>query len=84
MSDIGCQCELATILYVDNQSTIRLAKHIDIRYHRLRETSEAKEIRVEYAPSESQRADIFTKALPKEHFFSHSESIRLSEYEIKH
>lgn len=87
MNGIG-RCSQATILYVDNQSTIRLAKnrefhkrtkHIDIRYYHLRETSEANIIHVEYIPSENQQADILTKALPKERFLNHCENIGLSE-----
>ena len=64
-------------MYVDNQSAIRLVrnpefhkrtKHIDIRYHYVREKSESNEIEVIYVPTEAQLADIFTKALPRNRF----------------
>jgi len=78
LDDIGHRCSSATLLCVDNQSSIKLAKnpefhqrtkHIDIRYHHIREMIEKGEIRVEYIASEIiQKADILTKALPKERF----------------
>lgn len=88
LAGIGHQCEQATVLFVDNQSTIRLAKnrefhkrtkHIDVRCHQLREISEAGILRVVYTASETQRADILTKALPRNRFLCHSESIGLCE-----
>lgn len=65
-------------LYV-NKSTITLmknpvfhgrSKHIDIRYHFIRECVEHGQIIVEYVNSKDQRADIFTKALA---YVKHSE-----------
>ncbi|XP_074357251.1 secreted RxLR effector protein 161-like [Apium graveolens] len=60
------------VLYIDNKSAIDLAKnpvfhgrnkHIDVRYHFIRECIERGEIIVKYVSSECQRADILTKAL---------------------
>lgn len=71
------QCDEATMLLVDNQSTIKLAKnpefhkrtkHIDIRYHYIREKCESGEIYIAYVPTEMQKADILTKVLPRERF----------------
>lgn len=79
LNDLGYSCEGATVLNIDNQSTIRLAKnpefhkrtkHIDLRFHYVREKVEAKEIVVKYVPTGSQLADILTKALPKERFYT--------------
>lgn len=59
-------------LFLDNKSAIELAKnpvfhgrskHIDVRYHFVRECVENGEIVVEHVPSEEQRADPLTKAL---------------------
>ncbi len=64
-------------LMCDNQSAIRLirnpefhqrTKHIDVRYHFIREHQEAKEIDVLYIPTEIQLADPFTKPLPNPRF----------------
>lgn len=77
LRDLDCLYEDRTTLYMDNQSAIRLVKnpefhkrtkHIDIRYHYIRETVANGDIRVEYIPSELQRADILTKSLPKDRF----------------
>lgn len=77
ISDIEDTILSATTLHIDNQSTIKLArnpefhkrsKHIDIRYHYLRERVFEGDINVMYVPTEAQRADMFTKALPKDRF----------------
>lgn len=60
------------VIYVDNKSAIDLAKnpvfhgrskHIDIRYHFIRECVERKEVEVRHISSENQRADVLTKAM---------------------
>jgi transposase InsO family protein len=67
----------ATIIYSDNQGCIALsnnpvshsrAKHIDIRYHFVRDRVAKGEVKLEYTPTEMMIADIFTKALPRESF----------------
>ena len=61
-------------IYEDNQSTIKIAnnpiqsdrtKHIDVRYHKIRELIDQNRIKLEYVPTADQTADIFTKALGK-------------------
>jgi hypothetical protein len=63
-----------TTLFCDNQAALRLAeddnyhartKHIDIRYHFVRQTITNKQITMVYCPSEDMTADILTKPLPK-------------------
>ena len=70
----------------DNQSAITIcrnpthhnrAKHIDIRYHFIRELVEKKEVIVEYVSSERNVADIFTKALGKRKFHNHCQTLGL-------
>lgn len=60
------------VIYLDNMSAIDLAKnpvfhgrskHIDIRYHFIRECVEKGEIIVKHVCSEQQRADCLTKPL---------------------
>lgn len=60
------------VLNIDSQSGIRLiknpqfhkrTKHIDIRYHFIREKYNNKEIDVKYISTDIQFADLFTKAL---------------------
>nr|GMD14496.1 Retrovirus-related Pol polyprotein from transposon TNT 1-94 [Ipomoea batatas] len=64
-------------IYVDNVSAINLAKnpvthgrskHIDTRYHFLRDQVEKRIIELVYCKSEDQLADIFTKPLKHEAF----------------
>ena len=66
-----------TVIRIDSKSAIALAKnpvfherskHIDTRYHYIRECIARKEVRVEYVKSQDQAADIFTKPLKRETF----------------
>lgn len=75
--DIDYPMNGATKLFVDNQSAIRLVhnpdyhkrtKHIDVRYHFIRERLQNNEIDVQYKCTEEQHADILTKALLPERF----------------
>ena len=59
-------------VFVDNDGAISLAnnplssartKHIDVRFHFIRELTRSKTISVEYVPTKEQRADILTQAL---------------------
>jgi len=74
MEELGFPQREPTCLWIDNQSAIRLVKnpemhpktkHIDVRFHYIREQVEEGEIIVDYIPSEEQRADILTKCLLK-------------------
>nr|GFA09729.1 ribonuclease H-like domain, reverse transcriptase, RNA-dependent DNA polymerase [Tanacetum cinerariifolium] len=53
------------IALVKNPVFHRRSKHIDIRYHFIRECIENGHINVEHISGELQRADILTKALPR-------------------
>lgn len=67
------ECNIGPVmLFIDNKSAIDLAKypvfhgrrkHIDIRYHFIRECVENGEIVIKHVCSEEQRADSLTKAL---------------------
>ena len=65
-----------TILY-DNNSATNLSedpllharvKHIDIKYHFLREHVYSKDLTIAYVPSKDNVADIFTKGFEVQHF----------------
>ena len=69
--------EESTVIHVDNKSAIKLAKnpiqhgrskHINIRFHFLREHVKKKTIELEYCHTMEQVADIFTKPLPIDSF----------------
>ena len=70
-------CERTVTLCVDNQSAIKLiknpvlhkhTKHIDIKYHFIREKYEDGSIDIQYVQSCDQIADIFTKPLSQNGF----------------
>ncbi|KAG6484866.1 hypothetical protein ZIOFF_053391 [Zingiber officinale] len=68
----GVEPKLVT-LFVDNKSVIALmknpvfhgrSKHIDTRFHFIRECIEKRQIVIEFVNTGEQRADVLTKALP--------------------
>ena len=77
LAGIGFVQEEATTLNEDNQGTIALAKnpnnhlrtkHIEIKYHFVREVVERKEIQILYCATDKMIADVMTKPLPKTKF----------------
>ena len=77
--DLGFESDGPTELSVDNQGAIKLTKndefhkrtkHIDVRYHFVREKVANEDICISYVPSKENLADIFTKALPRDYFAS--------------
>jgi hypothetical protein len=76
LSDFGCEFSKITLL-CDNESAIKLAKnpvqhsqtkHIDIRYHFLRDHEAKRDISLHHVSTERQVADIFTKPLDEQRF----------------
>ncbi|GJX60535.1 retrovirus-related pol polyprotein from transposon TNT 1-94 [Tanacetum coccineum] len=75
---LDCGYEYNRILmYCDSKSAIAIScnlvqhskiKHIDIRYHFIKEHVEKGTVEVYFVGTKYQLADLFTKALPKEHF----------------
>ncbi|GJT50939.1 hypothetical protein Tco_0977096, partial [Tanacetum coccineum] len=71
------EAEYIIPLYCDNKSAIALccnnvqhlrAKHIDLRYHFIKEQVENGIVELYFVRTEYQLADIFTKSLPRERF----------------
>ena len=65
------------VVYCDNSSAIDISKnpvqhsktkHIEIRYHFIRDLIERSIVTLEYIPIERQNADIFTKPLDRSKF----------------
>ena len=74
--EMGCKQE-AVKVYCDSQSALLLAqnsvyharmKHIDIRYHRIRELVEEGEVELEKVYTKENPADALTKVLPRDSF----------------
>ncbi|XP_050901883.1 secreted RxLR effector protein 161-like [Lathyrus oleraceus] len=77
MKELMCEVMKPLILRIDNKSAISLAKnpishgrskHIDTRFHFIREKVRNGMIEVQYCPTEVQLADGFTKALKLDKF----------------
>ena len=65
------------VVYCDDSSAINIfknlvqhfkTKHIEIRYHFIRDLVERRIVSVEYIPTKRQNADIFTKPLDRSKF----------------
>nr|GEX54277.1 uncharacterized mitochondrial protein AtMg00810-like [Tanacetum cinerariifolium] len=76
-ADLKAQIQEEIPLYCDNKSVIALccnnvqhsrAKHIDVRYHFIKEQVENRIVELYFVRTEYQLADIFTKPLPRERF----------------
>lgn len=69
--DIGYVIKSTIPIYEDNQGCIFLCKHpepkrtkhIDVKYHYVREKVWSKQVELKYIPSKEQKADVFTKPL---------------------
>jgi hypothetical protein len=77
MKDLGEEQAEATTIWVDNKSAISMAKnpvqhgrtkHINVKFHAIREAERMKEVKLMHCSSENQLADILTKALSKTRF----------------
>lgn len=75
-TELGIEPEAITI-FEDNQSAISMtknpqfhgrAKHIDLKYHFVRDQVSEGTVKLEYCPSKEMIADMLTKGLPKDQF----------------
>jgi transposase InsO family protein len=80
-------------LYVDNKSAIALcknpvfhdrSKHIDTRFHYIRECVEEGKIEVTHVGTNDQMGDIFTKALPRAKFIEMRQRLGIIEVKSSH
>ena len=83
---LGIEVELPIMVKVDNQGAIFLSnnrtlgqrtKHVDTRYHFVREYVEEGILKIIYVKSEDNTADMMTKNLSKELFNKHAKSFML-------
>jgi hypothetical protein len=86
-NELKQQQQSATTIYVDNTSAIRLVenpefhkrtKHIDVRYHYIRELAEKEEVKVKYISTNEQKADILTKPLQRAKHEENVDRLRLN------
>lgn len=81
----------ATVIQVDNKSAIELAKnpvnherskHIDVRFHFIRDHVKEGNIELLHVASQDQVANIFTKPLPKVLFNKYKKMIGMTDVRI--
>ena len=75
---INCDNQGAIALAKDNKFHSR-TKHIDLRYHFIREAVQDEKINVSYVPTEENMLDVLTKALAKPKFQHFVEMLGLRE-----
>ena len=77
LTELGYPPSHPTILYEDNKSAINIVnngndkgrtKHMDVRYHYVRDLFASSDISVLYLPTEVMVADILTKPLESKQF----------------
>lgn len=87
LTEIGQPQRAPTPIFIDNQGAIKLivnnqihskSKHIDVKFMFIREANENKDIVPKYIQTDSQLADIFTKALPREKFIKLRQALVVS------
>lgn len=78
--ELGIDCHDAATIFEDNQSCIAIAndpkehkrmKHVDVKFHFIRESIANGEFKLEYIPTGEQTADIMTKGLNRGIFERH-------------
>ena len=74
------------VIFADNQGAIKLSKnpqhhkrtkHIDVKYHFIRESTQSGLIQLIYIPTDEMVADILTKALPRDRHEKHMKGMGL-------
>ena len=80
---LGVEIDYPMIIYVDNVGAIYLAnnesstrtKHVDVRYHFVRELTEEPNpvVKIEFCRSEDNRADVYTKNVGIQLFKKHND-----------
>lgn len=77
LEEIGVTQDSPTMLYCDNAAAEKLiknpvfhrrTKHVDIKYHYVRQIYEDGKLKIQHVASEDQLADIFTKPLARDKF----------------
>ncbi|KAL0307493.1 UNVERIFIED_CONTAM: Copia protein [Sesamum angustifolium] len=83
---ISAHVDDAVVIYCDNTAAIAYAKdpkyhgrtkHIDTRYHFIRDSIAQEEVVLRHIPTDDMIADLFTKPLPRDAFHRHVRSVGL-------
>jgi hypothetical protein len=91
LQDLGIIKKTPTILWIDNQSTIKMAKnplfhsktkHVNTNYHFIKTLINNDIIKPQYCPFEDQTSDIFTKPLGRIKFTKFRDEISICKNEL--
>ena len=74
---------IGAIYMAENNSSNNQTKHVNTRYHFVRELIEDGIVKIEFVRSENNDSDIFTKNLGKELFTKHSNKFMKSDENIE-
>ena len=86
LKELGWEQENPTVIQDDNTGCIALSKnpgnhgrtkHMDIKYHGLRENVLNKNVELQYCNTKDNVADMMTKGLPEKTFVKHRDSVGL-------
>ena len=89
LASVGQQQNSPTTIYEDNEGAISLSKnprnnsrtkHIDIKYHFVREATQKNNTRIVHCSTKDMVADTFTKGLPKPAFERHRTSLSIGKH----
>jgi hypothetical protein len=83
LGELGVDLTLPIIIYEDNQVAKQMAeevatkrsKHIDIRYHHIRELVDGEEVMIKECRTDKMIADMLTKNLARDPFTRHRDRI---------
>ena len=93
MADLGIGQSQPTTLYCDNQAAEALignpvfhrrTKHLDVKFHYVRDLAKQEKIAVVHVRSEDQLADMFTKPLAREKFVANRSAININGLSVDH
>jgi hypothetical protein len=69
---------LSSLAIAENPRYHKRTKHFDIKHHFIRDQIKTETIQTKYCPTGAMTADIFTKALPRQPFEHHRDTLGVS------